>query len=487
MYFRTNVDIYKRCVGEYRFTDKLGMPETFRWFYRVITILANCIFRRRILNLAGVTFLVLIGLNTYKLSTSLWVSNVKSEINNRRHTRIDFVMSEDILKAREQHSALSENVSRVRTDGLITREDILEDLASYVPVSDAPKDVLTAEWFGRFKPADLSLNLDIEPPAPATIETKLKTRCWRLIEKDNDMACLPYFYLLGFPKAGTTDFWYRLHEHPEIVRNYKEHHFWTRKKYKYPLHKVGRYYRQMLNLESRKKFNTTIWQQPNLIIGDGSPSYYWDVTYRERMLTVRHEPRAPDIVVGNLIKAYTPDAKFITLIRDPAETVYSHYLYINSTWAKSPQIFHHRVVHTISIYLDCFRSYSVRACAYNGDMVMKANEQNVRLYTGLYAVYIHDWLRIFPRAQFLFVKTEEYKEDTANHIKKAFSFLKASEPSTTVMDRIKEYESVNTQEKIKSQMGQMLPETRKLLDRFYEPFNQVLAELLQDEKWKMNS
>jgi hypothetical protein len=65
----------------------------------------------------------------------------------------------------------------------------------------------------------------------------------------------------------------------------------------------------------------TIIDQPHVTFsGDGSPSYYWDVSYRDRMLSVSHRtPQEPEIVIANLIKAYIPGAKFITLMRDPAE------------------------------------------------------------------------------------------------------------------------------------------------------------------------
>ena len=41
----------------------------------------------------------------------------------------------------------------------------------------------------------------------------------------------------------------------------------------------------------------------------------------------------------------------------------------------------------------------------------------------LYAVFISDWLRLFPREQFLFLRMEDYMEDRVPHIREIVSFL----------------------------------------------------------------
>jgi N-acetylgalactosamine 4-sulfate 6-O-sulfotransferase len=38
-------------------------------------------------------------------------------------------------------------------------------------------------------------------------------------------------------------------------------------------------------------------------------------------------------------------------------------------------------------------------------------------------VYIGDWLQVFPREQFFFVKMEEYSENTSNTLQEIFKFL----------------------------------------------------------------
>lgn len=56
-----------------------------------------------------------------------------------------------------------------------------------------------------------------------------------LYHRDNKqfrLRCLPYFYIIGQPKCGTTDLFHRLLLHPEVKFNtMKEPHWWTRKRF----------------------------------------------------------------------------------------------------------------------------------------------------------------------------------------------------------------------------------------------------------------
>ena len=59
--------------------------------------------------------------------------------------------------------------------------------------------------------------------------------CWRELCQDKRIACtrcLPYFFIAGGPKCGTTDFFKRLTEHPHISNeSKKENHWLTRIRY----------------------------------------------------------------------------------------------------------------------------------------------------------------------------------------------------------------------------------------------------------------
>ena len=44
-----------------------------------------------------------------------------------------------------------------------------------------------------------------------------------------ELRCLPYFYLAGAPKCGTSDLWFNLLRHPQVYDKVgKECHFWKK-------------------------------------------------------------------------------------------------------------------------------------------------------------------------------------------------------------------------------------------------------------------
>ncbi|KAI8791183.1 carbohydrate sulfotransferase 15, partial [Biomphalaria glabrata] len=65
----------------------------------------------------------------------------------------------------------------------------------------------------------------------------LKNPCFYDIVQNGtkSLRCLPYFYILGIDKSGSTDFHNRLTKHPQVYGNLgtldKETEFWSWKRY----------------------------------------------------------------------------------------------------------------------------------------------------------------------------------------------------------------------------------------------------------------
>lgn len=78
------------------------------------------------------------------------------------------------------------------------------------------------------------MNLQIfhELTGPRTTKFKNPCHCMFWEEGDEDQCyytgCLPYFYLIGAPKSGTTDLWFNINAHPDILKLEKEPHWWTK-------------------------------------------------------------------------------------------------------------------------------------------------------------------------------------------------------------------------------------------------------------------
>ncbi|KAL0178827.1 hypothetical protein M9458_024269, partial [Cirrhinus mrigala] len=64
------------------------------------------------------------------------------------------------------------------------------------------------------------------------ISGSFRLRLTRHDGKLRRLRCLPYFYIIGQPKCGTTDLYERLRLHPDVLLTPpKEPHWWTRKRF----------------------------------------------------------------------------------------------------------------------------------------------------------------------------------------------------------------------------------------------------------------
>ena len=94
-------------------------------------------------------------------------------------------------------------------------------------------------WWIKFKEDDLTNKLNhILCSHPFQILKMLmksflpgyKNPCFRSSSQTGmAVKCLPYFYLVGAPKCGTTDVWYNLLRHPQVMHVRKEPHYWKAK------------------------------------------------------------------------------------------------------------------------------------------------------------------------------------------------------------------------------------------------------------------
>ena len=98
---------------------------------------------------------------------------------------------------------------------------------------------------------------------------------------------------------------------------------------------------------------------------------------------------------------------------------------------------------------------------------------------GMYVEFLHDWLTHFPREQLLFLRNEDYAAAPREHMATVFSFLGIRQPFDTEWTLIGQMDRANIQKK-----SGMLPETRKMLEEFYAPYNARLAEALGDPRYR---
>ncbi|XP_028826523.1 carbohydrate sulfotransferase 15 isoform X1 [Denticeps clupeoides] len=303
--------------------------------------------------------------------------------------------------------------------------------------------------------------------------------------------CLPYFYIIGQPKCGTTDLYDRLRLHPEVRFSiFKEPHWWTRKRFgiirpneafhdRYPvedyldLFDLGAYQIQdslTVNASSGPK-------QHNIIIGEASASTMWDnnawTFFHDNTATNRDEP---PFLIQDYVHALQPDARFIAILRDPVERLYSDYLYFGIT-NKSAEDFHEKVTESLQLFEGCLQEFSIRSCVYNSTL---NSAMPVRMQVGLYIVYILDWLTVFSREQLLILRLEDHASNRKFTMHKVFSFLKLGPLTEQKEAEITKSPASNTRRLADKNLGPMLPLTREILRDFYLPFNKKLAKVLRD-------
>ncbi|XP_035519279.1 carbohydrate sulfotransferase 15-like [Morone saxatilis] len=301
------------------------------------------------------------------------------------------------------------------------------------------------------------------------------------------LRCLPFFYIIGQPKCGTTDLFHRLLLHPEIKFNtMKEPHWWTRKRFGYIRFKDGfqesfpvEDYLDLFDLaahniqEEIRGNSSGVHRALQLITGEASASTMWD-NQAWSYLHGDMEETEPPFLAQDFIHTVQPGAKIIIMLRDPVERLYSDYLYFKMA-NKSAEDFHQKVVESVQLFQSCLSERSLRSCAYNTTL---SNTMPVRLNLGMYIVFLLDWLTVFHREQILVLRLEDYAANLKVTIKKVFDFLGVGPLSEHVESALTKRPMSNTRRAADRNLGPMFPATRDLLRKFHQPLNCKLASVL---------
>lgn len=313
------------------------------------------------------------------------------------------------------------------------------------------------------------------------------------------LQCVPYFFVIGFPKCGTTDLFDRLSHHPEFLKPaFKEIHWISRYRFIPPrtnrlkfiaMNKTYRtkdfdngffqytrvFYPMVLDVEVEKLLKHRKKIKYRKITGDFSPSTIWDNDIYSA-LPNNFNLSVPRYMTADFVREMNACAKLIVMMRDPVQRLYSDYLFFHAV-NKGPDDFHNKVTTAIKLYNNCIDQKGVEACVFNAPL---AKTVQVRLRIGMYVIYIKQWLKRFPRDQFHFVRLEDYAAQTSSVLNGIFDFLQIGPVDRNTMTAMVFQNPVNTR---KVNVGEMLPETMNILTDFYEPFNEQLAELLGDRHY----
>ncbi|KAK7493244.1 hypothetical protein BaRGS_00015581, partial [Batillaria attramentaria] len=250
--------------------------------------------------------------------------------------------------------------------------------------------------------------------------------CWKSDLTKEGVACLPYFYVAGFPKCGTTDLYVLLSIHPQVVRPVaKETHWVARHRF------VGYNGRNKTLKDYVENFSPVMYRAV-------SPNS----TYRADLLNPQ--------ITGDY----------------SVTTAYEHLRWETipgNQWCDEPLIL-------------------------NADLVRHMNPRAKIIFTvrnpttSLYHVFIEDWLKRFPRDQIYVVRLEDWALNPVEELVRLFKFLELDVPSRELIEVMRHRVPANYGEVAKDQ-GLMSNHTKAVLDSFFRPFNARLAQLLGNRKF----
>lgn len=306
------------------------------------------------------------------------------------------------------------------------------------------------------------------------------------------LMCLPFFYIAGFPKCATTSLHQALHRHSHIVAPLnKEPHWWTRVKdlgnsrtlpQEYAMLYVWTYL--IFFMEAAKKVETK--DSNDIITYDGSQSLLWDSNFFQYGQDYCAMPA--------VLSRVQPNAKFIVVMRNPTTRLYSHFQWSFKyrfggvkNWPayvkqNASDTFHSDVVSITNLFKACLKSSSLFECAsaYKKSQSIDQIHASHRFYIGLYYVHIKKWLQFFPRKQFLFLRMEDMVANFSTAMAQIVDFLELNKGDSAEVENWMTKANAHV---VLDEKYLMQNRTKALLDDIYGPYNQLLANLLDSEKY----
>jgi Sulfotransferase domain len=250
---------------------------------------------------------------------------------------------------------------------------------------------------------------------------------------------LPDFVIIGAAKAGTTSLFGWLLEHPFVRGS-------ARKETNYFSHYYSRgedWYRIHFPLESEREAFAAEHGRP-FLTGEASPSYLLHVWAPERMAK------------------HLPDARLIVQLRDPVDRAYSQYQMRRRDGEEPLDSFEAAVdaeegrlaaEHERMLGDRRYSSYEVACWSY--------------LMRSRYAEQLERWFRYFPRERIHILSLESLAADPGAALDAVHEFLGLPRHRPAELDArfVFDYDP-------------MSPETRARLERYFEPHNERLYELV---------
>lgn len=304
---------------------------------------------------------------------------------------------------------------------------------------------------------------------------------------NKSLVCLPKVYFIGFPRSGSTQLYNMLIRHPHITGGLnKEPHWWTKK-----INFTSTYPHNVLNVYQYLAYYQQAVRHKETLLMDASQSTIW-------YTLISGNP----CLLPQLIPALVPGAKFIVLMRDPTERLYSDFKYLcEEKWRRSgggvlneskqfrangTKIFHQKVQEEMREMENCLKTSSLEECTHHRERHSQQGSLScgrVRLGVSIYHVHIKRWLREVPRKQFLFLSTDHLASKPLQVLREVWHFLGVAEQGVAELGGVL-HEHLHSSHVQESGRTGMEEDTEQMLRRFFKPHNDALAQLLDTDRFR---
>ncbi|XP_067944094.1 carbohydrate sulfotransferase 15-like isoform X2 [Watersipora subatra] len=335
--------------------------------------------------------------------------------------------------------------------------------------------------------------LSMSFPPNANWDERYKTPCFADYNTAR-LRCMPHMYMVGWAKSGTTDLWWHLNSHPQLVHGFKETQFLTQFSF-WPNHKDMKTFDQLLEFfdERVKKEQDG---HPEKIMYDATATIIYDNWHWKIKQGYAGDPLVPTHTNFHYIRRIHPAAQIVVMMRNPttrALSFYNHgidmsknnnanlgFRYVNMP--ETPLDIHKFFVQSIQHFNECVRKTSLRACCHMAGWESQHWGDPVYFMTlriGIYYIFLEEVYKNFPPAQVHLIKSETFYNTPISSLTDLYAFLNISTAGVQKAVETKGTKRIMVMPKYFT----FLPETYRLLQDFYRPFNQRLSDMLGDKKW----
>ncbi|MCC5897965.1 MAG: tetratricopeptide repeat protein [Phormidium sp. BM_Day4_Bin.17] len=259
-----------------------------------------------------------------------------------------------------------------------------------------------------------ALDIKLSRHYPSLLETRTNNPSFQCKANRLD------FIILGAQKAGTSSLYAYMAQHPDIVPALrKEVEFWSWKFYR--------------GLDWYFAHFPQIPEGSHLQTGEACPGY---LDFHE---------------TAERLREALPNIKLIVLLRNPVDRAISHYHH----WVRRNQE---------SLPFEEAIEAKIQEIEEKGRVWRIHSNYIAR---GVYVEFLKHWFSVFPREQFLILKSEEFYENPGESLKQVYEFIGLPDFQLSC------YKKYNS--------GQYSPAeeaTRQKISEFYKPYNQELSEFL---------